>query len=1116
MQNPRKTQSAEGRRATPGEPRSGLRLEVFGGPILWRGRNRVRISPYQSTLLGVALSWRRDRIPRTSLHRILWDSYGGKSIRHRLSQLIYQVNRSCAAKVLTLEKQHLRVDLERIPTDLERLDELLSARMFKTAYEMIDRGFLSALATRRTPALQDWLRERRQDHRDQLRGICLAVWEEAEMAHDWLTARVTSDVLLRLNPTGEKYLQRVMRASAMSGRVREAEATYLAFAERASSSGNWTPAPETAQLFENVQKTRPLPRAALGVHADPGLRAPLVDRTTDLSLLSRSVYRGDAQRRWTTIAVVGDEGIGKTRLVHEVMEGAQLRGYQVLMAGGAELESSIPLNLLLEVLGQSWARPVLRELPESTKSVLASFLPHVQDDATRRPTMPGPTPDHPSRQACEAFLDVFTEVARSSKTILVLDDFQWVDDATLTVLQFIARRWKTGDFTLLLVYRPEEPGGSGIARRWPDVRAFDRSASVVGVSRLDDDSARRLVKSVATGDLPDAEIDRIVMLGGGNPRFVIDLAVAAPIEMPRHGHRGQVSVPPSVYQAIERRMSGLTDTSKRLASCLAVVGVPATVPELVRLAEVTRDECAAALEELHAIGLLEWSEAAVALRQEIVGVALYERLSPARRSLLHARVAEMLHDSPIPGSADQIALHHFWAGNHDMAHLYATEAVRLAHPSDVTARLRFLRLARDSSHGARRNLAGLGIARLHHLCRRLEAALRRAEETLRDPTGLTTTEIAELQLIAADTRHRLGHVESDATIREFAAIAEGAPGRRGERVRAAVLDATVQLLDADGDRDAVLNQLDRIGKLQPMKDPAARSRVFAALSAIASYGDPDAGVRLARQGVESARETELPDAIALAQQRLAIALMIAGRLGTEDGWNALKEARAACSGSSDRGSLALVLLHLADWQTTTGDHDAAEGTLAEAGGLIRKMDWHEIRAMEAIARGNLKLAGGDLDATAAAVRQAAVILGGSPEGGETTLPHVGNRTLSALDALDGDMLLESGKLAQATKIGERTTLPDSLQEVPLRMILFHARLLSRTGDVRAALDLLARGIAANEPIRPMVWLTLALESVRLARRSGSPQPELAARAQKAAIDLGLVHLAHEFMAFCPR
>ncbi len=1076
----------------------------------------MRISPYQSTLLGVVLSWRLDRIPRTSLYRILWDSHGRKSIRHRLSQLIYQVNRSCAAKVLTLEKEHLCVDQERIPTDLEKLDELLSARMFKTAYEMIDRGFLSALATRRTPALQDWLRDRRQDHRDQLRGICLAVWEEAEMAHDWLTARVTSDVLLRLNPTTEKYLQRVMRASAMSGRVREAEATYLAFAERASSSGSWTPAPETAQLLENVQKTRPLPHPGLGAAADPGLGAPLVDRTTDLSLLSRNVYRGDAERRWTTIAVVGDEGIGKTRLVHEVMEGAQLRGYQVLMAGGAELESRIPLNLLLEVLGQSWARPVLQELPESTKSVLAPLLPHLQDEGASRRTVQGPARDHPSRQVCEAFLDVFTEVARSSKTILVLDDLQWVDSATLTVLQFIARRWKTGDFTLLLAYRPEEPGGSGIARGWADIRAFDKSAAAVNVSRLDDESARRLAKSVAAADLPDAEIDRIVMLGGGNPRFLIDLAAAAPIEMSRHGHRGQVAVPPSVHQAIERRMSGLTDNSKHLASCLAVLGASATVPELVRLAELTRDECAAALEELHATGLLEWSEAAVNLRQVIVGVALYEQLSPARRSLLHARVAELLHDNPIPGSADRIALHHFWAGNHDMAHLYATEAVRLAHPSDVATRLRFLRLARDSSHGARRNLAGLGIARLHHLSRCLEAALRRAQETLREPTGLSAAEIAELRLIAADTRQRLGHAERDATMKEFAAIAERVPGRRGEHVRAAVLDATVQLLDAAGDRDAVMDQLDRIGRLRPMKDPAARSRVFATLSAVASYGDPAAGVRLARQGVESARETALPDALALAQQRLAIALMIAGRLGTEEGWSAFTEARAACSESADRGSLALVLLHLADWQITTGDHDAAEGTLAEAGTLVQEMDWHEIRAMEAIARGNLKLASGEPDAAAAAVRQAAVILGGSPEDGEVPMPHVSNRTLSALDALDGDMLLESGKLAQATKIGERTALPDSLREVPLRMILFHARLLSRTGDVPAALDLLSRGIAANEPTRPMVWLPLALESVRLARRSRSPQPELAARAHETAIDLGLVHLAHEFMAFCPR
>lgn len=1083
--------------------------------MLWRGGDPVRISPFQITLLSLAFSWRLSRIPRASMQRLLWDSDEDKLIRHRLSQLVYQVNRVCGARVIALEREHLCVSQGTVPTDLERFDEFIASRTFLGAYELLDRGFLPALASKRTGALSAWIHERRQEQRDKLRALTLDLWEEAEMAHDWLTARRTSEILLRLNPTAETDLQRVMRANAMSGRVREAEATYQAFAERVSASGDWVPAAETAQLLEDVRTAQPVPMNRVDTREDPGAGASLVGRTADLSLLCRRIYRKESTRPWTTIAVVGDEGIGKTRLVHEAMEGAVLRGYRIVTACGAELESEIPLNLLLETLSQPWAEAVLKGLGEPAKATLAPFLPRLQDEGARWRHAQHQPPEMPSRQICEAFLDLFTAVADSCKTILVLDDFHWADDATLTVLQFLARRWKTGDFTLLLVCQAGEARGNKVTRRWPDIQDFDRTASTVRLGRLDADSVQQLVRSVSKEDLVQAEIDRIAELGGGNPRFLVDLAADAPIGIPRHGHPGQVSAPASVHRALSRRLRGLTDGSKRVAYSLAVLAAPATVAQLIRLTETTRDECAHALEELYDHGMLDWSDATVSLRNAIIGAALYERLSPARRALLHARVAEMLHDQPVRGPAGQIALHHFWAGNHDMAHLFATEAARLADRSDGATRLRFLRLAWDASDGARQNLAGLGLARLHQRCRRLEPALLRAEKTLSDPHGLANAEIAELRLIAAEARHRLGHAGTGATLREFADIEDAAAGRRGERVRAAAMDATVQLLDREADREAVLGQAARLAALEPMSDPAARSRASGALSVVAAHGDFDAGVRHARQAVESARDAGTPGEVALALQRLAIVLMIGARIGSSDGWNALTEARQACAEAGETGALALMLLHLADWQITTGDREAANATLSEAADLTGEMDCPEIRTMEATTRGNLAMARGELESAATAHGLAAAIVSGSSEAGFVP-PRIPYRTLSAFDALEGTLLLESGKLSPAAEVADRAPLPDSLDDAPMRLILFHARLRSRKGEVPAALDLLANAIAAKEHTRPLPYLVLALEAVRLARRSGRPQPDLAGSAHARATRLGLAQLAHEFLPFFTR
>ena len=77
-----------------------LRLELFGGPAVWRDTSAVRVSPFQAALLSVAFSAGSERIPRARVQWLLWEMDEDKAVRHRLSQLVYQVNQNCDARVL--------------------------------------------------------------------------------------------------------------------------------------------------------------------------------------------------------------------------------------------------------------------------------------------------------------------------------------------------------------------------------------------------------------------------------------------------------------------------------------------------------------------------------------------------------------------------------------------------------------------------------------------------------------------------------------------------------------------------------------------------------------------------------------------------------------------------------------------------------------------------------------------------------------------------------------------------------------------------------------------------------------------------------------------------------
>ena len=117
-------------------------------------------------------------------------------------------------------------------------------------------------------------------------------------------------------------------------------------------------------------------------------------------------------------------------------------------------------------------------------------------------------------------------------------------------------------------------------------------------------------------------------------------------------------------------------------------------------------------------------------------------------------------------------------------------------------------------------------------------------------------------------------------------------------------------------------------------------------------------------------------------------------------------------------------------------------------------------------------------------------------------------------ALEGTLLLESGKVHHAGRIAETCPEPEHPEHAPLTLILFHARFLSRTNDQMLSRKLLERAMEANEASRAAVWIRLALEFVRLARRTGSPHPEMAARARDRATELDLNGLAHRFLPYC--
>ena len=1098
-----------------------LRLELFGGPLLRRHGEVVRLSPHQAAFLAIAFSEGRNRIPRKAVQRSLWDIEDGKAVRHRLSQLVYQTNRKCGRKVTQLDGEFIRVHREAVRCDLDDWADMIRTKKFREAYAFIEAGFLSACPEVGKSTFSDWVGCQFIAKRGRLRTEVLVALEEAHSEGNRPVALEAAEVLFRIDPNEEVALQRKMRMDVMYGEVNETEASYQAFGLRKDPTGQWIALRETQELFKAVRSMvegRSEESRALN---DLTPAAPMSGRSDELARLIRHVTRTDDQVPWKTVTIGGEAGLGKTRLVEAAINRARLHGSAIIRASAAELERDIPLSPLLEGLKQYSTAAARGESEQSWQPELDSLLSQVRES-------PGPGShgdmrrDKLPRHTCEAFLRLLTEIASTRKVVLFLDDSQWADTATAAVLHFLKRRWSAGNFTLLLAYRPEElPTGHPVTRLLQKLEA-DPASTTIRLEGMEDHQMRQLAESTSPRTLSDTELDEVTALANGNPMFLGAL-LAQSATGDEHRPGGAVLVPPSLQQLVNTRVERLTASAKRVISVLVVLDDATTLEQLTQILGHDSDQCVDAIEQLQALHLVEWTGREVRARPDIVRHAIYRTLSPARRSMLHASMAELIRSRSEDPPLERVAFHYSRAGDHELAHLYALEAASAADSKTAAERQRVLSFAYDVSRGVRRAPVAARLARLKYRSLELRAALRLSRVALEDASALSLSESLTVRLIEADSRNLLGIDPADTTLEKLACIEKEARGDGEERCLAAILDTTRRLIVRSGEHSRLDELATRIGQLEGASDEVARCRSLAAMARVTAHTDPLAALGIAEEAVRLSKQCALRSALMLALHHHISVLIICGRLATKQGREAIEDVAAAVPMSSDAASHARILVNLAEWHTNVGHRELAHGFIEQASAAMESMDCPHIQGLERLARVKLALARQDAAEAESALARALDLETpeGTPEGRPIDRFHERSASLlptppsldERLAAFGGILLLEFARFNRASRIAREFPLKASLDQAPVCLIVFHASLLSRQGETAAALALLERGATEKSQRYPLSWMRLALETVRMARRNATPRPELANRARAMAESLGLPVLAHDFAPF---
>jgi DNA-binding CsgD family transcriptional regulator len=337
----------------------------------------------------------------------------------------------------------------------------------------------------------------------------------------------------------------------------------------------------------------------------------LLDRAGEREGLDQVVEAVRASQS-RALVIRGEAGVGKTALLEYLLERAQ--GCRVARVAGIQSEMELAFAVLHQLCGPMLDR--LERLPEPQRAALTTAFG----------LQAGPTPDR--FLVGLGALGLLAETAAEQPLVCVIDDAQWVDQASAQALAFAARRLQAESVAMVFAARPAS--GDGELGGLPEL----------AVGGLDDSSGHALLRSILPALRDERIVDRIIAETGGNPLAILELPRGmTPAELASglvlsSGH-GLTS---EIEDSFARRCALLPPDTQRLLLIAAAepLGQPLPVWRAAEQFHIGLD----AAEPAATAGLCEFG-AAIRFRHPLVRSAAYRSATQEDRRAVHRALAEV-------------------------------------------------------------------------------------------------------------------------------------------------------------------------------------------------------------------------------------------------------------------------------------------------------------------------------------------------------------------------------------------------------------------------------------------------------------------------------------------
>ena len=631
---------------------------------------------------------------RTFLAGLLWPDVPESTARRRLSHVVWQIKRVCPAIEGT--RTHLRMP--------EEHGCWVDAIAFLQAWDRYQEdasqlpSLEEAVNLYRGPLLpgfyDDWVLLQRERLREKYVQALEKLTASYVQRGAYEKALVMAQRWIQEEPLHEEAYAQTMRLFALLGRRDEALALYQRLEQLLAQELGTQPGPAIHQFAQQIRQ---------GMIPSRVQRSPLFDAQASLPMIGREdvwsqiqgLVHDVRQGKGHVLVLRGETGIGKTRLLMDLAQYAQGWDMQVWSARAMPDSSSAPYDLLRQAM-LPHLTPLLVEqlrlqLPPIWLAVLMQILPELQDWLPEPLPLPPLKREEEHHRLHQALARLLRVMAQRGPVVLVLDDLQWADKASLDALERLAEETAHRGVLLVCSFRDDDPA---YRRQFESfLTTLTRPPTLVRLTPLSPQDTGRLVRVALGLEKPAHRFEsRIYQATQGHPLFILETLRAlheqgwlyrdsagqwsTPWDATTEDYR-ELPLSSRLQELFSQRLGQITPLARTILQVMALTTGPVSLAFLQQVIQVSPETLVHGLEELMGYRMLQAEQGRYQLAHDSLAESVTQWLTEEERLAWHDRIAQALA-SMEDVSASILAYHFTQAQRWSEAFGYHQQAAKQA------------------------------------------------------------------------------------------------------------------------------------------------------------------------------------------------------------------------------------------------------------------------------------------------------------------------------------------------------------------------------------------------------------------------------------------------------